>query len=100
MAVTRYAFALGRPGPKRATSKPRGSEFSERQATWLPLLIGKSLQQLFRNLDCVERGALKELAAADPEPQAVVQCTVLADAAHGAVVFFRQVKRQRVFALG
>src|ERR1035437_4597543 len=75
--------------------------------TWQPRCANKMaersgplLHQLFGNLDGVEGGALEELVAGDPAAEAVLQRAVLAEAADGAVVFVRLVKREWILALG
>ena len=61
---------------------------------------GPPAEQLLGYLDGIERRALEELVAGDPKAQAVVHRAVFANPAHGAIVLFRLVEREGIFAFG
>src|SRR5438552_10615492 len=63
--------------------------------------IGKvSTEQLFSNLNGIERRAFEELVARNPEGQAILERTITTQPADGAIVLLGLVKRLRILILG
>ena len=60
-----------------------------------PLLF----EQLFSNLNGIERRAFEELVARDPESQAVFERAIAAQTAHGAIILVGLVQRLRILIL-